>query len=109
MTNSERFIEAHKTAKQTRGCFSTYRDAFTFALMEIYAMQNALRKALADLGTVDDRIEMKFIIGQFYAGYADKDEVARGIIVQLRLHRAAQHRHYWALAANKELWKPSLT
>ena len=39
MTNSERFTEAHKTAKQTRGCFSTYRDAFAFALKEIYATE----------------------------------------------------------------------
>ena len=39
MTNSARFIEAHKTAKQIRGCFSAYRDAFAFALTEIYAME----------------------------------------------------------------------
>jgi len=68
-------------------------------------MQNALQRALAGLDNVDERIEMEFILGQFYAGYTDKDEVARGIIVQLRVHRAAQHRHYWALAANKETWK----
>lgn len=68
-------------------------------------MQNALQRALAGLDNVDERIEMEFILGQFYAGYTDKDEVARGIIVQLRVHRAAQHRHCWALAANKETWK----
>lgn len=39
MTNSERFIEAHKTAKQTRDCFSSYRGAFAFALKESYAME----------------------------------------------------------------------
>lgn len=39
MTNSERFIEAHKTAKQIRDCFSSYRGAFAFALKEIYAME----------------------------------------------------------------------
>lgn len=39
MTNSERFIEAHKTAKQIRDCFSSYRDAFAFALKEIYTME----------------------------------------------------------------------
>lgn len=39
MTNSERFIEAYKTAKQTRSCFSTYRGAFAFALKENYAME----------------------------------------------------------------------
>ena len=48
---------------------------------------------------------MAFILSQFYADYTDKDEVARGIIVQLRAHRAAQHRHCLALAANKETWK----
>ena len=39
MTNSERFTEAHKTAKQIRSCFGAYRDAFAFALTEIYAME----------------------------------------------------------------------
>lgn len=39
MTNSERFIIAHKTAKQIRDCFSSYRGAFAFALREIYAME----------------------------------------------------------------------
>lgn len=68
-------------------------------------MQNVLQRVLAGIDNVDDFLEMKFIVGQFYAGYTDKDEVARGIIVQLRVHRAARHRHYWALAANKELWK----
>lgn len=68
-------------------------------------MQNALQRVLAGIDNVDDFLEMKFIVGQFYAGYTDKDEVARGIVVQLRVHRAAQHRHCWALAANKETWK----
>lgn len=68
-------------------------------------MQNALQRALAGINNVNDFLEMKFIVGQFYAGYTDKDEVARGIAVQLRVHRAAQHRHCWALAANKEMWK----
>ena len=39
MTNSERFIEAYKTAEQTRSSFSTSRDAFVFDLTEIYAME----------------------------------------------------------------------
>ena len=72
-------------------------------------MRSTLRKVLADMDAADDRIEMEFIIGQFYAGYTDKDEVARGIIVQLRMHRAAQHRHCWALAADKELRKHAST
>ena len=73
------------------------------------AMHSVLQKALADFDTVDDFLEMKFIVDQFYAGYTDKDEVARGIIVQLRMHRAAQHRHCWALTANKELRKHAST
>lgn len=70
-------------------------------------MKNAIQRVLAGIDNVDDFLEMEFIVGQFYAGYTDKDEVARGIIVQLRVHRAAQHRHYLALAANKETWKHS--
>lgn len=68
-------------------------------------MRFGLERAIAALDSADDRIEMEFIVDQFYAGYTDKDEVARGIIVQLRVHRAAQHRYCWALAANKEIWK----
>ena len=68
-------------------------------------MERALCKALADIDRVDDILEMEFIVGQFYAGYTDKDEVARGIVVRLRVHRATQHRHCWALAANREMWK----
>ena len=68
-------------------------------------MQIALYKALADFDNADSILEMGLIVGQFYAGYTDKDEVARGIVVQLRVHRAPQHRHCWALAANRELWK----
>ena len=45
MTNSERFILAHKTAKQIRDCFSSYRGAFAFALTEIYAMERQERTA----------------------------------------------------------------
>lgn len=68
-------------------------------------MQMALQQVLAALDSADERIEMELILSQFYAGYTDKDEVARGIVVQLRVHRAAQHRHCWALAANKETWE----
>lgn len=70
-----------------------------------HAMQNALNRTLAAIDSADECIEMEFILSQFYTGYADKDEVARGVVVQLRVHRAAQHRHCWALAANKGLWK----
>jgi hypothetical protein len=44
MTNSARFIEAHKTAKQIRDCFDSYRGAFAFALTEIYAMERQEKK-----------------------------------------------------------------
>lgn len=67
--------------------------------------QRVLQQALAAMDSVDECIEMEFILSQFYAGYTDKDEVAHGIIVQLRVHRAAQNRHCWALAANKDAWK----
>jgi len=39
MTNAERFHRAHAIAKQIRSCFSCYRDAFAFALSEVYAMK----------------------------------------------------------------------
>lgn len=74
-----------------------------------HVMQNALQQVLAGMAAADDFLEMEFIVGQFYADYTDKDEVARGIVVQLRVHRAAQHRHCWALAANKEIWRCSST
>lgn len=75
--------------------------------LEIIArvMHFGLERAIASIDGVDDRIEMEFILGQFYAGHTDKDEVARGIITQLRVHRCTQHKHCWALAANKETWK----
>lgn len=46
LNNSERFIKAHKTAKQIRDCFSSYRGAFAFALTEIYAMERQERTAI---------------------------------------------------------------
>lgn len=39
MTNSERFIKPHKTAKQIRSYFDSYRGAFAYALSEVYAME----------------------------------------------------------------------
>lgn len=88
LNNSERFIEAHKTAKQIRGCFSTYRDAFAFALMEIYAMEKiheekTTAEKLEDLGIAawerdgmkryyinDDQLESVFglSIGRYNTG-----------------------------------------
>lgn len=56
LNNSERFIEAHKTAKQIRGCFSTYRDAFAYALKEVYAMEKQGMLA-ADEKTTAEKLE----------------------------------------------------
>lgn len=39
LNNSERFVIAHKTAKQIRSYFDSYRGAFAFALSEVYAME----------------------------------------------------------------------
>lgn len=55
LSNSERFIIAHKTAKQIRRHFDSYRGAFAFALMEIYAMEKqeaekTTAEKLEDLG-----------------------------------------------------------
>lgn len=56
MTNSEKFHKAHTIAKQIRGCFSCYRDAFGFALSEVYTQEKAgmegktTEQKLVDLG-----------------------------------------------------------
>lgn len=50
MTNAERFYKAHATAKQIRNCFSCYRDAFAFALAEVYTME---RNAKAERTTAE--------------------------------------------------------
>ena len=55
LNNSERFIIAHKTAKQIRDCFSAYRDAFAFALSEVYAMEK--QGALAAEKTTAEKLE----------------------------------------------------
>jgi hypothetical protein len=39
LSNSERFVIAHKTAKQIRSYFDSYRGAFAYALSEVYAME----------------------------------------------------------------------
>lgn len=39
MTNSERFHKAHTAAKHYRSYFACYRDAFAFALAEVYAAE----------------------------------------------------------------------
>lgn len=63
MTNSARFIESHKTAKQIRDCFSSYRGAFAFALKEIYAMERQERTTAEKLEALGisawERGEMK--------------------------------------------------
>ena len=60
MTNSERFTEAHKTTKQIRRCFGAYRDAFAFALTEIYAMEKTHEeKTTGEWNTVPDWFQAK--------------------------------------------------
>lgn len=45
LNNSERFIIAHKTARQIRSYFDSYRGAFAFALSEVYEMEKQERLA----------------------------------------------------------------
>lgn len=56
LNNSERFIIAHKTAKQIRSCFDSYRGAFAFALSEVYAMEKQGALA-ADEKTTAEKLE----------------------------------------------------
>lgn len=55
MTNSERFTKAHKTAKQIRGYFDSYRGAFAFALSEVYAMEK--QEALTAEKSTTEKLE----------------------------------------------------
>lgn len=55
LNNSERFIIAHKTAKQIRRYFASYRGAFAFALSEVYAMEK--QGALAAEKTTAEKLE----------------------------------------------------
>lgn len=45
LSNSDRFIIAHQTAKLIRGYFDSYRGAFAFALSEVYEMEKQERLA----------------------------------------------------------------
>lgn len=60
MTNREIFCKAHTIAKEIRGCFERYRDAFAFALCEIYAglrAEKAEAAAKAAEKTVEGKLE----------------------------------------------------
>lgn len=53
MTNSERFHKAHTIAKQIRDCFSCYRDAFGFALSEVYRGENGMEEKTTEQKLID--------------------------------------------------------
>jgi len=59
MTNREIFCKAHATAKEIRGCFECYRDAFAFALCEIYAGLRAEKAEAAAkaVETTEEKLE----------------------------------------------------
>lgn len=60
MTNCEIFCKAHATAKEIRDYFERYRDAFAFALREIYAglrIEKAETAAKAVEKTTEEKLE----------------------------------------------------
>lgn len=100
MTNSERFIEAHKTAKRIRDCFSNYRGAFAFALMEIYAMEKQ-KKTICEWNTVPDWFQAKSDL----SAYAFNDKQIVGETEKALKVRTAVN---WGngLSIIKEVWIP---
>lgn len=100
MTNSERFIQAHKTAKQIRDCFSNYRGAFAFALMEIYAMEKQ-EKTTGEWNTVPDWFQAKSDL----SAYAFNDKQIVGETEKALKVRTAVN---WGngLSIIKEVWIP---
>ena len=86
MTNSERFVEAHKTAKQIRDCFSSYRGAFAFALKEIYAMERQERTAAEQ--TTAEKLEALGISswerGEMKRYYVDENDIPRVFNAEVR-------------------------
>lgn len=100
MTNSARFIEAHKTAKQIRDCFSAYRDAFAFALMEIYATEKQ-EKTTGEWNTVPDWFQAKSGL----SAYAFNDKQIVGETEKALKVRTAVN---WGngLSIIKEVWIP---
>lgn len=55
MSNREKFQKAHMVAREIRSFFGAYRDAFAFALREIYAqekadMEKTTEQKLIDIG-----------------------------------------------------------
>lgn len=100
MTNSERFIEAHKTAKQIRDCFSSYRGAFAFALMESYAMEKQ-EQTIGTWNTVPDWFQAKSGL----SAYAFNDKQIVGETKKALKVRTAVN---WGngLSIIKEVWIP---
>ena len=100
MTNSERFIEARKTAKQIRDCFSSYRGAFVFALKEIYTMERQ-EKTTGTWNTVPDWFQAKSGL----SAYAFNDKQIVGETEKALKVRTAVN---WGngLSIIKEVWIP---
>lgn len=100
MTKSARFIKAHKTAKQTRSYFSTYRDAFAFALTEIYATERQERTG-DTWNTVPDWFQAKSCL----SAYAFSDSQIVGETEKALRVRTAVN---WGngLSVIKEIWVP---
>lgn len=100
MTNSDRFIQAHKTAKQIHDCFSSYRDAFAFALTEIYAMERQ-EKTTGEWNTVPDWFQAKSGL----SAYAFNDKQIVGETEKALKVRTAVN---WGngLSIIKEVWIP---
>ena len=102
MTNSERVIQAHKTAKQIRDCFSSYRGAFAFALKEIYAMEKTHEeKTTGEWNTVPDWFQAKSGL----SAYAFNDKQIVGETEKALKVRTAVN---WGngLSIIKEVWIP---
>lgn len=93
MTNSERFIIAHKTAKQIRDCFSSYRGAFAFALKEIYAMERAQKTQTTVEKTTAEKLEALGIDvwerGEMKRYYVDEHDIPRVFNAVVRHGRRA--------------------
>lgn len=103
MTNSERFTQAHKTAKQIRDCFSSYRGAFAFALTEIYAMEKTHEEktTAGTWNTVPDWFQAKSAL----SAYAFNDKQIVGETEKALKVRTAVN---WGpgLTIVKEVWIP---
>lgn len=101
MTNAERFHKAHATAKQIRKCFSCYRDAFAFALTEVYAMRHETTATEPKWNAIEGRYFAKSDI----ANWAFRDdqiirETEKALLVRLAVKYAG------GVSIIKDKWLP---